>query len=95
MDGFRLTPNDMTRAARELEQYAQNILDTVNRIERTSAELSGGWEGAGYNQFDESIKSYSDAAKKMADVLETNSKALISSAQLAEDTSATLERQWS
>lgn len=94
-NSFRLTPEEMRTAARDLEQYAQDILDTVNRIDGTASSLAGGWEGAGYDQFRDSIDQYDNAAKKMAEVLETNSKALVSSAQLAEDTSASLERQWS
>lgn len=95
MNGFRLTPDEMSSAAGVFDSCAGEIQTTKERINTTAESLSAGWENAGFEQFSECFQEYNVAAAKMVEVLEQNSRALRSSAQLAQDTADKLTSIWS
>ena len=95
MEGFRLDPDSMNRAATVFLSCSEEISTTKNRISSTTLELGDAWEGAGYEQFVACFDKYNEAATRMTEILEQNANALRSSAQAASDFSQQLNQQWS
>ena len=94
MEGFKLTPERMRDVATKFSTSSEEIMDTATRVNNAAEELMSAWVGAGADEFLNDIREYKQACDKMVNLLEERSRALMSSAQAAEELSNSLANQW-
>lgn len=91
---IRMTPETMRTRANEYTTQANNIQDTINKLDRLLGQLQNEWEGDASRAYAEKFNQLRPGFVKTKDLVDEISAALKKAAQIVEDTDRNIAGQF-